>query len=84
MLQDFTIETDIGLLKPLEDGDYDGLVSIMGHLSNVRERQSEYDTMFDPLTEILHLLKVYEVEMPEDVFILMQVFIAVLFGRFSI
>lgn len=72
-LRDFTIETNIGLLKPLEDGDYDGLVSIMGHLSNVRERQMEYDTMFEPLTETLHLLKVYEVEMPEDVFVLMQV-----------
>lgn len=82
MLQDFTIETDLGLLKPLEDGDYDGLVSIMGHLSNVRERQTEYDTMFDPLAEILHLLKVYEVEMPEDIFILMQVFIADLFDDF--
>lgn len=82
MLQDFTIETDLGLLKPLEDGDYDGLVSIMGHLSNVRERQAEYDTMFDPLAEILHLLKVYEVEMPEDIFILMQVFLADLFDDF--
>lgn len=45
----------------------------MGHLSNVREHQVEYDTMFEPLAETLHLLKVYEVEMPEDVFILMQV-----------
>lgn len=72
-LRDFTIETDLGLLKPLEDGDYDGLVSIMGHLSNVRERTVEFDTMFEPLAEILHLLKVYGVETPEDVFNLMQV-----------
>lgn len=72
-LRDFTIETNEGLLKPLEDGDYEGLVIIMGHLSNVRERQVEYDTMFEPLAETLHLLKVYEVEIPEDVFILMQV-----------
>lgn len=72
-LRDFTIETDIGLLKPLEEGDYEGLVKIMGHLFNVRERQEEYDSMFEPIGEILHLLKVYDVEMPEDVYILKQV-----------
>ncbi|XP_025202252.1 dynein beta chain, ciliary-like, partial [Melanaphis sacchari] len=71
-LRDFTIETDIGLLKPLEEGDYEGLVKIMGHLFNVRERQEEYDSMFEPIGEILHLLKVYDVEMPEDVYILKQ------------
>lgn len=72
-LRDFTIETDTGLLKPLKEGDYEGLVGIMGHLFKVRERQAEYDSMFEPLAEILHLLKVYDVEMPEDVYILMQV-----------
>lgn len=72
-LRDFTVVTDIGLLKPLEEGDYEGLVSIMGHLFKVRERQPEYDTMFKPLEEILQLLKVYDVDMPEDVYILMQV-----------
>lgn len=45
----------------------------MGHLFKVRERQMEYDSMFQPLADILHLLKVYDVEMPEDVYILMQV-----------
>lgn len=72
-LHEFTVETDKGLLKPLEEGDYDGLVAIMGHLLKVRERQAEYDSMFEPLAETLHLLKVYDVEMPEDVNTLMQV-----------
>jgi dynein heavy chain len=72
-LRDFTAETDIGILKPLEEGDYAGLVSIMGHLFKVRERQIEYDSMFEPLSEILNLLKVYDVDMPDDVHILMQV-----------
>ncbi|XP_050529246.1 dynein beta chain, ciliary-like [Daktulosphaira vitifoliae] len=71
-LRDFTRETDTGLLKPLEEGDYEGLVAIMGHLFKVRERQMNYDYMFEPLQEILDLLKTYEVEMPEDVYILMQ------------
>lgn len=72
-LRDFTAETDVGLLKPLEEGDYAGLVSIMGHLFKVREHQLEYDSMFEPLSEILNLLKVYDVDMPDDVHILMQV-----------
>lgn len=72
-MRDFTIETDIGLLKPLEEGDYEGLVNIMGHLFKVRERQVDYDSMFEPLSETLNLLKIYDVEMPEDVYILMQV-----------
>lgn len=72
------METDIGLLKPLEEGDYEGLVAIMGHLFKVRERQAEYDSMFEPLAEIIHLLKVYDVEMPEDVYILMQVLVCII------
>lgn len=57
----------------MEEGDYEGLVRIMGHLFRVRERQVEYDSMFEPLAETLNLLKVYDVEIPEDVYILMQV-----------
>lgn len=72
-LQDFTEETDKGLLKPLEEGDYEGLVKVMKHLLAVRERQAEYDSMFEPLAETLHLLRVYDVELPEDVNFLMQV-----------
>lgn len=72
-LRDFTVETDNGLLKPLEEGNYVGLVNIMGHLFKIRERQEEYDSMFKPLAEILQLLKMYDVEMPKDVYILMQV-----------
>jgi dynein heavy chain len=72
-LQDFTEETNIGLLKTLEEGDYEGLVSVMRHLLNVRQRQPEYDNLFDPLLEILHLLKVYDVDIPDDVHTLMKV-----------
>lgn len=46
----------------------------MGYLFKVRERQIEYDSMFEPLAETLDLLKVYDVEMPEDIYILMQVY----------
>lgn len=72
-MRDFINETDVGLLKPLEEGDYEGLVSIMGYLFKVRERQEEYDSIFEPLAEIIEILKVYDVEIPEDVYILMHV-----------
>lgn len=69
----FSIDTNDGLLKPIEEGDYEGLVSVMGHLSNVQERQDQYDSMFEPLTFTLNLLQTYDVEIPDDVYTLMQV-----------
>lgn len=76
-LRDFSQETDTGLLKPLAEGDYEGLVSVIRHLLNVRQAQPTYDTMFEPLSEILHLLKVYDVQMPDDVPGLMKVCITI-------
>lgn len=85
----FSIETNDGLLKQVEEGDYEGLVSVMGHLSNVQERQDQYDSMFEPLTFTLHLLQTYDVEIPDDVYTLMQVrlllvvlFIIIILGNY--
>lgn len=72
-LRDFTVEINDTILKPLEEGNYEGLVSIMRSLFKVRERQGEYDSLFELLADILHFLKVYDVEIPADVFILMHV-----------
>lgn len=72
-LRDFITETNKGLLKTVEEGDYDGLVSIIKILQQVRDRQPEYDGMFEILTAKLNLLKVYDVEVPEDVYTLMDV-----------
>lgn len=71
-LRDFTVETDIGLLQPLEE-DSEALVDVMKHLARVRERQIEYDSMFEPLADILHLLKTYNVPIPKDVYVMMDV-----------
>ena len=49
---------DVGLSKPVEEGDYDGLVEIMGHLMAVRERTDATDEMFEPLKQTIELLKV--------------------------
>lgn len=72
-LLEFIINTNAALLQPLEEGNYEGLVTIMGHLYEVRKRQEQYDNMFKPLTDTINLLKIYDVQMPEDVYTLIQV-----------
>ena len=71
-LGEFIKLSDAGLLKPVEDGDYDGLVECMGHLVAVKDRQATTDDMFDPLKQTIELLKTYEQEMPEEVHMQLQ------------
>ncbi|GBP61181.1 Dynein heavy chain 17, axonemal [Eumeta japonica] len=53
----------------LADDDYDGLLKIMGVLGEVRSKQDQgTDTMFDPLRDIMYVLKDYGVEFPEDTY----------------
>lgn len=72
-LQDFIQESTAGLSKPLEEGDYEALVQVMGHLARVRERQEATDSMFEPLKETVALLKTYGDKMPEEVHLQLQV-----------
>lgn len=62
-----------GLTKPLKEGDYDGLVAVMGHLMKVKERQAATDSMFEPLKQTIELLKSYEEELPEETYLKLQV-----------
>lgn len=62
-----------GLTMPLKEGDYDGLVQMMGHLMKVKERQVATDTMFEPLKQTIELLKTYGEEMPEETLLKLQV-----------
>nr|XP_054501017.1 dynein axonemal heavy chain 17 [Agelaius phoeniceus] len=71
-LQNFIKESTAGLSKPLEEGDYEGLVEVMAHLAKVRERQEATDTMFEPLKETVALLKTYGDKMPEEIHLLLQ------------
>ncbi|XP_014805269.1 PREDICTED: dynein heavy chain 17, axonemal [Calidris pugnax] len=71
-LQDFIREANAGLNKPLEEGDYEGLVEVMGHLNRVEERQAETDGMFQPLQEMVALLSTYGEEMPEEIHLQLQ------------
>ncbi|XP_062977556.1 dynein axonemal heavy chain 17 [Elgaria multicarinata webbii] len=66
-LATFMKEANAGLTKPVKEGDYDGLVEVMGHLMRVKERQIATDNMFEPLKQTIELLKVYGEEMPEEI-----------------
>ncbi|XP_025892623.1 dynein heavy chain 17, axonemal [Nothoprocta perdicaria] len=66
-LENFMKEANAGLMKPLKEGDYDGLVEVMGHLMRVKDRQAATDGMFEPLKETIALLKTYGEEMPEEI-----------------
>uniref|UniRef100_H3A2B2 Dynein axonemal heavy chain 9 n=1 Tax=Latimeria chalumnae TaxID=7897 RepID=H3A2B2_LATCH len=66
-LEEFIKVAEKGLNKKVEEGDYGGLVEVMGHLMAVKERQSTTDEMFEPLKETIELLKTYEQEMPDEV-----------------
>ncbi|NXY12732.1 DYH17 protein, partial [Atrichornis clamosus] len=71
-LQDFIQESNAGLSKPLEEGDYEGLVEVMGHLARVKERQEVTDSMFEPLKETVALLSTYGDKMPEEIHLQLQ------------
>ncbi|XP_015211854.2 dynein axonemal heavy chain 17 [Lepisosteus oculatus] len=66
-LESFIKEARAGLTKPVEDGDYHGLVEVMGHLMRVKDRQAATDGMFEPLKETIEFLKNYGVELPDEV-----------------
>ncbi|XP_061247082.1 dynein axonemal heavy chain 9 isoform X2 [Bos javanicus] len=67
-LEAFIKNSENGLLKKVEKGDFQGLVEIMGHLMALKERQSSTDDMFEPLKQTIELLKTYGQELPETVF----------------
>ncbi|XP_012658288.1 dynein heavy chain 17, axonemal [Otolemur garnettii] len=71
-LESFMKVARTGLTKPLREGDYDGLVEVMGHLMKVKERQAATDNLFEPLKETIKLLKSYGEEMPEEIHLKLQ------------
>lgn len=56
----------------MTEDDYDGLLKVMGYLFKVKERQVETDGMFEPLKQIMDLLKDYNVEFPEEIIVQLQ------------
>ena len=58
--------------QPVEEGDYDRLVSVMGYLMNVKTRAESTDDMFEPLRDTIALLQSYDQELPEEVNVLLK------------
>ncbi|KAF7461422.1 hypothetical protein GHT09_014996 [Marmota monax] len=71
-LEAFMKVSQLGLKKPLKEGDYDGLVEVMGHLMKVKERQAATDSMFEPLKQTIELLRTYGEELPEEAHLKLQ------------
>lgn len=61
-----------GLNQPIQPGNYAALVSVMGFLLKVKERQPVTDDMFEPLQETIALLKFYDQDIPEETNVLLQ------------
>ena len=76
-LEQFIKLTSGGLYVTVEEGDYDGLVSVMGHLMQVKGRQPAADHMFEPLKETIELLTTYGQELPDAVHQQLQVCLVV-------
>lgn len=71
-LENFVVEA-IGVMQAeLEDNDYDGLIKVMSYLQKVKDRQDQTDIMFEPLKEIIELLKNYGVEFSEEIHVQLQ------------
>lgn len=59
--------------QPVIEGDYEGLVKVMGFLMHIKDRTKVTDTMFKPIIEILKVLQFYDADVPEEVYVLLEV-----------
>ncbi|XP_022909837.1 dynein beta chain, ciliary-like [Onthophagus taurus] len=71
-LEEFIIDAIKVMQTPLDEDDYDGLLKVMGYLFKVKERTPATDVMFEPLKQIMDLLKEYGVEFTEEVYTQLQ------------
>lgn len=72
-MAEFIKVTDVGLTTEVAEGDYKGLVDVMGHLMAVKDRSVTTDEMFEPLKHTIELLRSYDQEMSEETHSLLQV-----------
>uniref|UniRef100_A0A3Q2TME4 Dynein axonemal heavy chain 11 n=1 Tax=Fundulus heteroclitus TaxID=8078 RepID=A0A3Q2TME4_FUNHE len=64
----FLEDTAGGLSTKVPDGDYAGLVNIMGHLMAIRDKQISNEQHFKSLKSTAELLKSYGQQLPESVY----------------
>ena len=61
------------LARDVVEGDFEHLVAMMGHLSDIREKTSQFDFMFEPIKKKIELLKTYGQTCPDFVYEKLQV-----------
>ncbi|CAG7732677.1 unnamed protein product [Allacma fusca] len=71
-LENFLKEGEKGLTKPLREGDLQTLISVMEMLHKVKDKEAQYDNMFEPVKQYIELLKMYDYELPENVFVQLE------------
>ena len=64
-LNDFIEKADEVLLIQVHEGDYESLIKVMEFLKLVKDKQKVHDEMFEPLTDIIKILRHYGVVVPE-------------------
>ncbi|KAL7826037.1 hypothetical protein SRHO_G00337750 [Serrasalmus rhombeus] len=64
----FIENAEHGLGKSVQNGDYAGLVDIMGHLMAIRDRQQNTEQQFKPLKSTADLLRIYGLQLPELIY----------------
>ena len=62
-----------GMTGTVEEGDYQGLVGVMARLLSVKDKRTTADTMFEPLMQTVELLKTYQQEISDSVYVQLQV-----------
>lgn len=68
----FIEDANVALKIELNKDDFDGLLKILSVLNTVNEKQFTYDYMFEPLREIVELLKTYNYEFKDNVLALVR------------
>jgi dynein heavy chain len=71
-LDQFIQESEKGLTQTLREGDLKTLISVMTNLQQVKDRQVTTDGMFEPIKKYIELLKMYDYELPESVFVQLE------------
>lgn len=60
-------EANVALKIELNKDDFEGLLKILSVLNTINEKQFTYDYMFDPLREVVDLLKQYNYDFKDNV-----------------
>ena len=65
-LHKFIEEADEILISQIREGDYNSLLNVMQYLKLVKEKEGNTDHMFQPMQEVIDLLRNYSVPIPDE------------------